>query len=137
MGGIVLVYTDGTTDGLSVITQGGTVKPYDIATYCGGAPANGEVLLRINIVRSIRLPASLAGSRVTAGTAATATADFDLQVNGSSIGTIRFAAAGNVASFIGFSLLTINPNDQIRLVAPGTADATLADIAFTFAGEQV
>lgn len=137
VGGILLVYTDGTTNGLIVAAQAGTTKPYDIATYCSGAPANGEVLLRINIVRNIRLPANLTGSRVTAATAATATADFDVQLNGSSIGTIRFAAAGTVATFLSFSATTIVPNDQLRLVAPGTADATLANIAFTFAGEQI
>lgn len=135
-GAVVVIYTDGTTDGLAVLleTSSGAVRPYDVGTFCVGAPNNGELLLRFNYVRAVTLPAALAGSRVTAGVAATAQTDFDVKVNGASIGTIRFAASGTVATFLSFSATSIAVNDVLEIVAPGTADATLADISFTLAG---
>ncbi len=135
-GTVMIVYTDGTANGLVSLfeSSSGATRPYDVGTFCVGVPNNGELLLRFNYVRSLTLPASLSGSRVTAGVAATATADFDVKLNGASIGTIRFAAAGTVASFIGFSATSIAVNDVLEIVAPATADATLADISFTLAG---
>lgn len=135
-GSVVVIYTDGTTNGLTVLleTGSGAVRPYDVGTFCVGVPNNGELLLRFNYVRAVTLPAALAGSRVTAGVAATAQTDFDVRVNGASIGTIRFAAAGTVATFLSFSATSIAVNDVLEIVAPGTADATLADISFTLAG---
>lgn len=138
-GEVVFIYTDGTTDGLIGLTESSlaATKPYDVGTFCAGLPSASEVLLAFNYVRDVTLPAGLTGSRVTAGVAATATADFDVLLNGGSIGTIRFAAAGNIASFVGFSGSTIAPNDLLQIVAPGTPDATLANISFTLAGAQV
>ena len=138
-GATLIVYTDGTTNGL--VALGGvapaTVKPYDVGTYCHGKPDVSEVLLRFNYVRAVTLKAALAGSRITAAVAATAQTDFTLNKNGSSIATIRFAAAGTVASVVGMaSDVAFAVNDHLSLVAPGTQDATLADIAFTFAGVQ-
>jgi hypothetical protein len=138
-GAVALLYTDGTANGLTVVSESGAgvVKPYDIGTFCAGLPDTSEKLLRFNYVRSIDLPANLTGSRVTAQTAATAQADFAVTINGSGVGTIRFAAAGTVASFVGFSAQSLVANDVLMIQAPGTQDATLADIAFTIAGTQV
>jgi hypothetical protein len=138
-GAVALVYTDGTTNGLTIVSESGAgvIKPYDIATFCAGLPAVSEKLLRFNYPRSVDLPANLVGSRVTAQVAATLQTDFAVTKNGTGIGTIRFAAAGTVASFVGFSAQSIVANDVLMITAPGTQDATLADIAFTIAGEQV
>lgn len=138
-GAVVLVYTDGTTNGMTIVSESGAgvIKPYDIATFCAGLPGVSEKLLRFNYTRSIDLPANLVGSRVTAQVAATLQTDFAVTLNGTGIGTIRFAAAGTVASFVGFSAQSIVANDVLMIAAPGTQDATLADIAFTIAGEQV
>jgi len=139
-GGVALLYTDGTTNSLEVIAESaaGAAKPYDVGTFCVGLPAASERLLIFNYVRNIELPIGLSGSRVTARVAATAQTDFDVTLNGSSIGTIRFAAAGTVATFVGFATVTtIAPNDKLGIDAPGSQDATLADIAFTIAGAQL
>ncbi len=137
-GGIVMIYTDGTTNHLDVVSESSAavVRPYDIGTFCAGVPASSEKLLRFNVIRAVDWAASMAGSRVTAGVAATAQTDFDLRVNGVSIGTIRFAAAGTVATYVGISATSLAVNDLIEIIAPGTADATLADISFTLAGVQ-
>jgi len=138
-GSSLIVHTDGTTNGLVTLGSAApaSAKPYDVATYCGGLPGAGEVILRFNYVRAITLPAGLSGSRITAAVAATATTDFTLSKNGSSFATLRFAAAGTVATIVGMaSDVAFAVNDQLTLTAPGVQDATLADIAFTFAGVQ-
>lgn len=138
-GTTLIAYTDGTTDGL--VSLGGAIpasaKPYDVATYCAGKPDASEVLLRFNYPRAVTLPASLSGSRITAAVAATAQTDFLLTKNGSTIATIRFAAAGTVATVVSMAApVAFAANDQLGISAPGSQDATLADIAFTFAGVQ-
>lgn len=137
-GAAVILYTDGTTNGLVTLgTATAAKKPYDVATFCSGKPVASEVLLRFNYPRAVTLLASLSGSRITAATAATSTTDFLLAKNGSTIATVRFAAAGTVASVVGMaSDVAFAANDQLSLSAPGSQDATLADIAFTFAGVQ-
>ena len=137
-GASVIIHTDGTANGLVTLgTATSAVKPYDVATYCNGIPDASEVLLRFNYPRAVTLPAGLSGSRITAAVAATATTDFSLTKNGSTIATIRFAAAGTVATVTGMPTdVSFAVNDQLALVSPGTPDATLADIAFTFAGVQ-
>ena len=139
VGASIIIYTDGTANGLVVLGREtpAVVKPYDVATFCAGKPDSSEMLLRFNYPRAVTLPASLSGSRITAAVAATATTDFLLTKNGSTIATIRFAASGTVASVSGMaSDVSFAVNDQLALSAPGTQDATLADIAFTFAGVQ-
>lgn len=137
-GDTVFLYCSGTA--LSMVSKynsNPTTKPYDVATFCAGKPDSSEMLLRFNYPRAVTLPASLSGSRITAAVAATATTDFLLAKNGSTIATIRFAASGTVASVSGMaSDVSFAVNDQLALSAPGTQDATLADIAFTFAGVQ-
>ena len=65
-----------------------------------------------------------------AGTSATAQTDFDIQKNGSSFGTMRFAASGTVASFISASGSTFAAGDVLKVVAPASPDSTIADVGF-------
>lgn len=134
-----MVYTDGTTNGLTVVSESGqaATRVYDIGTFCAGAPSADEKLLRFNYPRAVDLPANLVDSIVTAQVAATAQTDFVVTLNGSGIGTIRFAAAGTTATFIGFAAQSISPGDVLMITAPSTPDVTLADIAFTIAGTRV
>ena len=98
-----------------------------------GAPEADEVMLSRIIPAAIVLPASMTGSSCKAGVAATAQTDFDVQKNGSSIATIRFAAAGTTASFINAGADTFAAGDILKVVAPSSPDATLADIVMTLA----
>jgi len=94
-------------------------------------------LLRTVVARRSRLKVDLAGSQGAAGVAATAETDLDVQRNGTSIGTIRFAASASAAVFIAASENVLEPGDLLEVIAPGSPDATLADIAITLAGTLV
>ncbi len=104
--------------------------PYDILCGIVGLPASGEVVLLFVTPRPFRIPANAAGSRLKAGTAATGTAVFSIQKNGSEVLTATVAASGTTATFAG-SQTDFAAGDVLRIIAPSTADATLADIAIT------
>lgn len=128
-----------TSGHLSVVDESGNATeylpsgslPYDIPARKAGTPGSSEVVLDFVATRAITL--ADADSRAHAGTAATAETVFDIQVNESSVGSATFAIAGTTATFstTGVSLAA---GDRIQIIAPGSADATLADIAFTLHG---
>jgi len=111
-------------------------QPYDVGGSYNGAPTASLIMLRYPFPRQVIFPASLTGSQGVAGTAATAQTDFDLKKNGSSVGTMRFAAAGTVASFIMASQTTFAAGDVLTVVAPASPDATLANLGFSLAGTR-
>jgi hypothetical protein len=106
--------------------------PYDVLCGIVGKPANGEMVLLFVAPRPFRIPANAGGSRLKAGTAATGTAVFSIQKNGSEFLTGTVAASGTTATFAG-SQTDFAAGDVLRIVAPASADATLADIAITLA----
>ena len=127
-------------DGTDVLTQPITVEaatataPFIIGSWRNGVPGTTERVLGFSVpdgITGVTLPASGTNSSVEAEVAATAQTDFDLQKNGSSIGTIRWAIAGTVATFVALSETTFAAGDLIEIISPGTADVTLADIYFT------
>jgi hypothetical protein len=128
---------DPAIDGISWTLAGiwfGTVLPYDFYGLWSGQPGPDAVLFRAAMPRTVTLPQDLAGSHGKAGTAATAQADFDLQQNGASIGTMSFAAAASVATFTFTTETSLAAGDILSVHAPATPDASLADIYWTLAG---
>lgn len=111
-------------------------QPFDLPVWIAGKPAAAERVLRFIATRAVSFPAALAGSAGTSRVAATAQRDFDVQKNGVSVGTVRFAAAGSTASFIAASAFSLAAGDLLEVIAPGTQDATLEDIAFTLVGTR-
>lgn len=109
---------------------------YLVGAMYNGAPTASLVLLHHVVTRAVVFPQDLAGSRGAAGVAATAQTDFDIQKNGASAGTMRFAAAATTATFIMASATTFAAGDVLKVLAPATPDSTLADITFTLAGTR-
>ena len=110
------------------------LQPYDIGVTKGGLPAVSEVLVRYPFPREVIFPSGLTGSQGVAAVAATAQTDFDVLKNGGSVGTIRFAASGTVATFIMATATTFAVGDIMTIIAPGTQDTTLADLGFALTG---
>lgn len=129
----VLVYTDGTANGLATfgVITGALEKPHDLHLFISGKPVAAAIVMRLNAVRQFVLPASLTGSVFNAGTASAGTKVFTIKKNGSSIGTITFtASATGVASFA--SDVTLAVNDVLSIEAPAVQDANLADVSLDF-----
>ena len=109
---------------------------YDLGASVAGVPAASQVLIRFPFPRAVSFPASLTGSQGVAAVAATATTDFDIRKNGSSVGTMRFSASGTVASFIAASAFSFSAGDVLTVVAPASPDATLADVGLALKGAR-
>lgn len=122
-------YTAG--PGVTVSANVVSAAVYDIAGSVKGKPAAGDVIGRFEAVRPFSIPAGLTSSVSKAGSSATASAALSLAKNGTIFGTMTFAAAGTVATVAAASSTTFAATDVLTIVAPATADATLADIAFT------
>ncbi|MGZ5545082.1 MAG: hypothetical protein ACXWIU_10440, partial [Limisphaerales bacterium] len=111
-------------------------QPFDLTAFYPGVPSASALITRIPVARAVTFAAALSGSVGNARVAATAQTDFDVQKNGASVGTIRFAAAATSATFISASGFTCASGDIISIIAPATADATLADIGIVLAGTR-
>lgn len=123
--------TSATSVAITTATQ-----PYDIGGGYVGVPTASVILIRYPLPRTVVFAAGLSPSQGVAGTAATAQTDFDITKNGSSVGTMRFAAAGTVASFIMASQTTFAAGDILAVVGPATPDLTLANVGFSLAGTR-
>lgn len=120
-------------DGTADITQ-----PFDVMAFYPGIPTASAKVMRIPIGRAVTFPANFAGSYFKASANATATTVFDVQKNGSSIGSVSIAAGGTTATFTtsGGAAQSFAAGDLLAVIAPGTADATLADPGFCFVGTR-
>lgn len=135
IGNTALCYTDGTTNGLTVLMSA-SVLPHDVSAFLSGPGYNAQTILRFKCPRAFTLPASLTGSYVTAGVAATGSTTYTLKRAGSSIGTAVFSASGTTAALTFASAVTFAAGDLFEILGPATADATLADIAFNLKGSR-
>jgi hypothetical protein len=109
---------------------------YDIAFYCPDVFGASEVCLELNVVRAFTLPASLTGSIAKLDVAATATTTFTITRNGSSIGSIAFAAGSQSGTFTFTTAVTFAAADVIEVVAPASPDVTAAGLSVTLCGSR-
>ena len=113
-------------------------QPFDVLAFYPGIPTASAKVCRVPIARAVTFPANFAGSYFTASANATGTTVFDVQKNGSSIGSVSIAAGGTTATFTTTSgtSKSFAAGDVLALIAPGTPDATLADVGFALAGTR-
>lgn len=112
------------------------IVPSDIGVYFPRPTRGGATLLQFLAPRAFTLPVGFTGSQGYAGTGPTAQADLEIQKNGASIGTITFAAAASAANFTFAGEVTFAAGDRLAVIAPGSQDASLADISTTFEGTR-
>jgi hypothetical protein len=107
---------------------------YDIQGGAAGVPTASQLILSHVAVRTITWNANFASSRGYASAAATDQATFTIAVNGTGIGTMTFAAGAQTASFTLTGSTVIAPGQVLDVIAPATADATLANVTLTLLG---
>jgi len=101
-----------------------------LSVFCSGRPADTEVIGGgIAPFATSLTTGKSSGKSLVAATASTV---FTIKNNGVNIGTATFAAAGTVPTFA-YTAPAIAKGDFISVHAPGTADATLADISLLVA----
>lgn len=105
----------------------------DVGSFIAGTPSDAETILRLALARAVTFPSGLTGSQADAGVAATGSVDFSLKKNGTEFATCNFNA-GATGTFTAASATSFAAGDILSIVAPATADATLADISLTLKG---
>jgi hypothetical protein len=156
---------EGAIDGLRILWEGGlnfaatgrivvlglkssaavtsSITLSDLATYDlpfdfgeGLPPSTAATnTLSVRVAREIIIPADFTGSVGGCGVNPTAQADFDITLNGVTIGTASISSLG-VATFVSATPgvpVTCAVDDVIAMSAPVPADATLETVTFTIA----
>ena len=119
-------------DGINITTSGPfTGLPCDIASGISGPIAGSQYVLYFDAVREVNIPANFSGSLASVLTAFTDAATYTIYHNGTSVGTISFAASGTSGTFSTSSAFTLAVGDNLTIQAPSTADATAANLAIT------
>ena len=107
---------------------------YDIASGTVGLVTASDVILRIIAVTAYSFPANMVGSRATAATGSTVSSAFSIAKNGTPFATMTYV--GTTVTFAG-TATTFAAGDVLTITAPASADATLADMAYTLAATLV
>jgi hypothetical protein len=103
--------------------------PVVMALFFGGKPTATELVFKHSFRRQLKLVASLTGSKFLIDTNPTATMTWTINKNGSSVGTVAFSTSG-VPTVTFSSDVTFAVDDTLSITAPGSVDATGADITF-------
>jgi hypothetical protein len=115
-----------------VLIQGG--NRYDLAFDASDRPDSGDTFRRFIFTTTVQFNAGMTDSRAMALVAATSSAVFNIQKNGTNFATITFAAGATTGTFACATTTTFNAGDVLSIVAPNPRDATLATIAITMTG---
>lgn len=133
----VTIYTE---NGVSVSAggSGGGVgsDAYDVAYYfLGGPPTSSQEVFRHIFDRNVDFPPDWTGSHGSVGVNPTASYVETVQKNGLTVGTITTNTSG-VSTFASSGGVPINfvDGDILTVIAPASADVTVANISRTFAG---
>lgn len=124
------------SDGVDIATllsfdAGGT--PVDLGALWRDVLTNACIVLDYKFARAVAFPVNAAGSQASCGTNPTAIATLLIKKNGSNIGTLAFSTGG-VPTFTLAGGASFVPGDELKVVGPSSADATLADVLVTFVG---
>lgn len=119
------------------IGGGSGTGAYDMRFGFITTPTSSQVLDTIMAVRDIDLPANLVGSLGRVGTNPTSSFVMNLKDDGTTIGTITVSTSG-VFTFAttGGTVKTILAGSVVTLVAPASADATVANMTMTLLGTE-
>lgn len=132
-----LVYQNGTSIKVLAFWNARTTAPYNVGAYKPGLPTASEVVVQYMTPTAFTIAGNAAGSYGFVEVNPTATATFNIQKNGSNIGTIAVSTLG-VVTFTTTSgaQQSFAVGDRLTVVAPASPDATLSGFAFTLAGTR-
>ena len=131
--------------GKSLVTNGAGADPswadraFDVHSFWPGTvTAASQLMYRGKVTRAFQIGANFASSQFSASANATGSTVFDVQKNGVSVGTVTIAAGTTTPTFAtsGGAAVNFAAGNLFSVVGPATADATLADIAFSFYGTR-
>lgn len=133
----VTSYTDQRSFQPGAVLPGTGSNPYDMMMFFPGLQVSAnQIMSRVTVPRVVTFPVSLTGSYASAAVAFTAAAVFSITRNGTTIGTVSFAASASVGTFSFTSAVTTTAGDIIDIIGPATVDATGAGVSITLVGAR-
>lgn len=125
--------------GETIIKVATSKQFYDIAFFLAGVPTFDAVGGLFVATRALTIPAGATGSQAYADTApggAEIDQIFDIQRNGSSVGSITFTASSNTGTFSVASDIVLAVGDRLAIVNPSNPspdeDTVVANVGVTF-----
>lgn len=110
-------------------------RPYLVSAFFPGQiPVSQLVSLHV-FSYSVSFAENLSGSSARCTAPPAAQKDFDLQKNGTSVGTIQFAAGATTATFVAPAVM-FAAGDVLAIRALGAFDAALTDLSCTLQGAR-
>ncbi len=126
-------------NGSAWVSASSSGLPVELVTFIPGLPP-ASVRVRIAAARSLVLPINLTGSVAVARVAATGSVTVTLNhvVSGTptAVGSVNWAASATVGTFTFAAAVTLAAGDILEMLWPTPQDATLADVAITFAATR-
>ncbi|BAG41641.1 hypothetical protein [Ralstonia phage phiRSL1] len=118
----------------AAIPAAGTI-PYDMPMFFPGTMTANQLLARTIFTRNITWPVSLTGTQCSApsGQGATASTTVTLYQNGTSIGTLTWAAGSTTPTITFSAQVNWVAGDVLTIFAPASPDTTLANVSLTVA----
>jgi hypothetical protein len=107
-----------------------------VGTFSEAAPTSSQILLDWVFVEDVTFADDFAGSRATVGTTPTSTFIATIQKNGSNVGTVSISTGGMATFATTAGALSCVAGDLLTVVAPASADATIARLRITLKGTR-
>jgi hypothetical protein len=109
--------------------------PFALSVFFPGKPTDAQVIFRHDVIVPFDLPAGLTGSLGKAIAASTGNVACSIKKGATEVGTITYnASATGVLAMA--SATSFADGDVLTIVAPATADATLANLSVSLLGER-
>jgi hypothetical protein len=138
-GQIVAVTFDGTHYQMQSTAAGGFSSVVAIASAVPGLPSAGQIVGMYTAYTAEVFPANFStpNSYGTLSANPTSTATYTIYKNGITVGSISVSTSGVFTfSTVGGTSFTLNAGDRLTIVAPGSQDATMQDVAITLVGTR-
>lgn len=110
----------------------GAVRP--VAFFFTSTPTTSEVLLLYTASENITFADDFGGSVGDVGVNPTSSFVLDVQKNGASVGSVTIATGGGFTFSTTGGAVSLVAGDQLKIVAPASADATVANVSITLMG---
>ena len=112
------------------------LNTYSVGFFFTTTPTASEVLLLHTFPLAVTFPDEWSGSVGDIGTNPTSSFVLDVQKNGASVGTVTISTGGAFTFATTGTTVAFAIGDQLKIVGPGSADATAANVSITFLGAK-
>lgn len=136
-GEAALVFLNGTDVVQPPIILASGTQPWEVGNFVDGMPANGVVVMRFVVARTITFPANFSLNQLEVGTHPASTASWTITKNGSTVGAASTNTAGVTTwTSVGGAAVVFHAGDVGTFVAPSPQDAVLANPTWIFSGTR-